>query len=63
MDTEKLIKANDAFIFEFDNVLYPEKDFLLQVYYLFGQFVEYSEQIDGKAIVNYMQQLYLERGA
>ena len=24
-----------AFIFEMDNVLYPEKDYLYQVYYLF----------------------------
>jgi hypothetical protein len=62
MDIEKLIKDNDAFVFEFDNVLYPQKDFLLQVYYLFGQFVEYSEQIDATAILNYMQQIYFEQG-
>ena len=32
-----------AFIFELDNVLYPEKDYLLQVYYLFANFLEYTE--------------------
>ena len=32
-----------AFVFELDNVLYPEKDYLLQVYYLFASFLEYSE--------------------
>jgi FMN phosphatase YigB (HAD superfamily) len=32
-----------AFIFELDNVLYPEKDYLLQVYYLFASFIEYTE--------------------
>ena len=62
MDTKKLIKENDAFIFGFDNVLYPEKDFFLQVYYLFGQFVEYSEQTDAKEILNFMQQTYAEQG-
>jgi FMN phosphatase YigB (HAD superfamily) len=34
---------NKAFIFELDDVLYPEKDYLLQVYYLFSNFIEYSE--------------------
>ena len=28
-----------AFIFELDNVLYPEKDYLFQVYYLFARFI------------------------
>ncbi len=32
-----------AFIFELDNVLYPEKDYLLQVYYLFSNFIESIE--------------------
>lgn len=32
-----------AVVFELDNVLYPEKDYLLQVYYLFASFVEYTE--------------------
>lgn len=34
-----------AFIFELDNVLYPEKDYLLQVYYLFASFIEYIETV------------------
>lgn len=32
-----------AFIFELDNVLYPERDYLLQVYYLFANFIEFTE--------------------
>jgi FMN phosphatase YigB (HAD superfamily) len=32
-----------AFVFELDNVLYPEKDYLLQVYYLFSNFIEFTE--------------------
>lgn len=32
-----------VFVFELDNVLYPEKDYLLQVYYLFSNFIEFTE--------------------
>ncbi len=32
-----------AFVFELDNVLYPEQDYLLQVYYLFSNFIEFTE--------------------
>jgi hypothetical protein len=62
MDFEKIIKEHDAFVFGLDNVIYPEKDFLLQVYYLFGQFIEYSEQLDAATILNYMQQVYQTDG-
>lgn len=34
-----------AFIFEFDGVLYPEREFYLQVYYLFANFIEYVETV------------------
>src|SRR5690349_1374270 len=34
-----------AFILELDDVLYPQKDYLLQVYYLFSNFIEYSEGV------------------
>jgi len=56
------IKDNDAFIFELDNVLYPEKDYLLQVYYLFAQFIEYGEQIDAQGIIAFMNDVYLKEG-
>lgn len=32
-----------GFIFELDDVLYPKKDYLLQVYYLFANFLEYTD--------------------
>lgn len=35
--------AKKAFVFELDNVMFPEKDYLLQVYYLFASFLEYIE--------------------
>lgn len=55
-------EGHDAFVFELDNVLYPEKDFLLQVYYLFSQFMEYSEQLDATALLKYMQETYAASG-
>ena len=51
----------DAFVFELDDVLYPEKDYLYQVYYLFGSFLEYTEQIDAKEATDYMVVTYLEQ--
>ncbi len=32
-----------AFIFELDDVLFPKKDYLLQVYYLFSNFLNYTD--------------------
>jgi FMN phosphatase YigB (HAD superfamily) len=43
-----------AFVFELDNVLYPEKDYLLQVYYLFANFLEYKELYDAKVMLALM---------
>ena len=33
-------KRKQAFVFELDNVIYPEKDYLFQVYYLFASAIE-----------------------
>jgi hypothetical protein len=63
MDYQKLIDENDAFIFELENVIFPKKDFLLQVYYLFAQFIEYAEQIDSVPILDYMKQEYERSGS
>lgn len=32
-----------AFLFELDDVIFPKRDYLLQVYYLFANFLEFSE--------------------
>jgi len=53
----------NAFIFELDNVLYPEKDYLYQVYYLFASFLEYTELINAKDVTNLMINTYLSKGA
>lgn len=55
-------KRIEGFIFELDNVLYPEKDYLFQVYYLFANFIEYTEQIDAKPMITFMTSVYEEQG-
>ncbi len=34
-----------ALVFELDDVLFPKRDYLLQVYYLFAHFLEYTETV------------------
>jgi FMN phosphatase YigB (HAD superfamily) len=52
-----------AFVLELDNVLYPEKDYLFQVYYLFGAFLEYKELLDGKVLTKLMSETYEKEGS
>jgi len=53
-----------AFIFEFDNVLYPEKDYLLQVYYLFASFLEYTEAFPpAEDLTAFFKKSYEHQGA
>src|SRR5882762_7081357 len=52
----------DAFIFELDDVLYPEKDYLYQVYYLFTGFLEYTELLDAKEATAFMINSYISEG-
>ncbi|NRF41464.1 HAD family hydrolase [Pedobacter foliorum] len=63
MAFEQYIKDKKAFVFEIDDVLYPQKDYLLQVYYLFAQFIEYAEQISAEEIVKSMQLTYASSGS
>ncbi|MGV8878223.1 MAG: HAD family hydrolase [Sphingobacteriaceae bacterium] len=51
-----------AFIFELDDVLFPEKDYLFQVYYLFANFLEYQEMLDSKVLVSLMKTTFEEEG-
>ncbi|RYG03734.1 MAG: haloacid dehalogenase [Chitinophagaceae bacterium] len=62
MTFETYIAPKRAFILGLDNVLYPEKDYLLQVYYLFAEFMEYTEQISAKGIIQFMQAEYAHHG-
>jgi len=62
MDTAQYVKDKQLLIFELDNVLYPEKDYLLQVYYLFAQFIEYTEQKNAQPILEFMRNEYENNG-
>lgn len=56
--------SKKAFIFELDNVLYPEKDYLLQVYYLFAQFIEYTETVPfASELTDFFRLSYEKNGA
>lgn len=62
MTISHYLKEKQGFIFELDDVLYPRKDYLLQVYYLFAQFIEYGEQISATEILDAMRNYYSESG-
>ncbi|MBK0379085.1 HAD family hydrolase [Mucilaginibacter segetis] len=51
-----------AFVFELDNVLYPEKDYIYQVYYLFANLLEYTDLTDAKATTKLMVDTYIAEG-
>lgn len=51
---DQLIKEKKAFVFDFDNTLYPEKDYLYQVYYMIGQFIEYQETFEHDKVTKFL---------
>ncbi|TAF45785.1 MAG: hypothetical protein EAZ51_02610 [Sphingobacteriales bacterium] len=52
-----------AFIFELDDVLFPTKDYDLQVYYLFAHFLAYEKpQFIATEIIEYAKQRYQSHG-
>ncbi|KQM78612.1 hypothetical protein ASE74_14035 [Pedobacter sp. Leaf216] len=63
MNAYEYVKDKQIVIFELDNVLFPEKDYLLQVYYLFAQFIEYTEQKGAQPIIEFMRAEYENTGA
>lgn len=62
MDANQYVKDKQIVIFELDDVLFPEKDYLLQVYYLFAQFIEYTEQKSAQPIIEFMRAAYEKNG-
>lgn len=52
------IDKHSAFVFELDDVIYPEKDYLFQVYYLFAALIEYIELYDAKVLTDLMVTTY-----
>lgn len=52
-----------AVIFELDDVIYPKRDYLLQVYYLFAQFLEYTEtHPPASELVDFLKKSYEHHG-
>lgn len=62
MNYTDIESRKQAFIFELDDVLYPEKDYLYQVYYLFGGLLEYATLIDAKQTTGLMVDTYIKEG-
>lgn len=62
MNKETVFQDYEAFVFHLDNVVYPEKDYLIQVYYLFAQFLEYMDQIPAGPVVDFMKLTYEKEG-
>ena len=49
LEYKDLDARKKVFVFELDNVIYPERDYLLQVYYLFSNFIEFTEGVPSSA--------------
>lgn len=62
MSFEKYLSNKKALIISLDDALFPAKDYQLQVYYLFAEFMAYSEQIDAKAVIDFMGTAYANEG-
>ncbi len=57
------MKEKKAWISGYDDVLYPEKDYLLQVYYLFAQFLEYTAAFPPAAdLTDFLKKAYTHHG-
>jgi len=63
MDAYQKVEDKKLVIFELDDVLFPEKDYLLQVYYLFAQFIEYMEQKLATPILEFMRNEFEANGS
>lgn len=59
IDYSSIPEHKTAIIFEFDDVLYPRKDYDLQVYYLFANFIEYLESFPlSQEMISFIQKRY-----
>lgn len=60
---ENIPLDRDVYAFELDDVLYPKQDYLLQVYYLFGSFYEFTEgTVSANELAQLMKKVYLFHG-
>lgn len=55
--------SKKAFIFELDDVLFPKQDYLLQVYYLFANLLEYTDhEPSANELTTFLKESYLKDG-
>lgn len=63
IDSSTIPLDKEVYCFELDNVLYPEQDYMLQVYYLFAQFIEFSEGFPpANDLALFMKNVYANKG-
>lgn len=59
----ELALDKQVYAFELDDVLFPKQDYLLQVYYLFGSFYEFTEgTVKANELANFMKKVYQFHG-
>lgn len=60
---DRLPQDREVYCFELDDVLFPRRDYLLQVYYLFANFVAFTEGISSaEDMTAFMKNTYLHQG-
>lgn len=58
------LSSPKGFVFGLDDVIFPSKDYVLQVYYLFANFVEFTATRPPAAqLVDFLQKTYESEGA
>ncbi len=55
-------KSYKALILDLDNTIYPEKDYLFQVYYLIGEFVEFQEAVPHDQVTKFLVDEFMAKG-
>jgi len=55
-------KSYKALILDLDNTIYPEKDYLFQVYYLIGEFVEFQEGVPHDQVTKFLVDEFMAKG-
>jgi len=55
-------KNYKALVLDLDNTIYPEKDYLFQVYYLIGQFVEFQEGVSHELVTQFLVNEFMANG-
>jgi RNAse (barnase) inhibitor barstar len=60
---ENIALDKAVYAFELDDVLFPRQDYLLQVYYLFGSFYEFTEgTVKANDMAQFMKKVYQYHG-